>query len=173
MVAVAKARPGEERIAALREAVAAGERSLGEEFFEENRGHFWGITGTRPYMRALSGLAEELLEAGHLEEAIAVYERILELNPNDNQGCRDPLLGACLQAGDLKRAARLQKKYGGDYEAIFQWGLVLQRFMTDDESGALYLPPVEKAPHGAEVELRLGPCRSRRFSALLASWRLE
>lgn len=38
-------------------AMRAGERKLGEEFFEENRGHFWGIFETRGYMRARFGYA--------------------------------------------------------------------------------------------------------------------
>src|SRR4051794_41178705 len=44
----------------IRAAVQTGERVLGKDFFEENRGHFWLIHETRPYMRALSELATAL-----------------------------------------------------------------------------------------------------------------
>src|SRR5262249_29892832 len=36
--------------------VAAGERALGPEAFEQEAGHFWGLLQTRPYMRARLGL---------------------------------------------------------------------------------------------------------------------
>ena len=40
------------RVAMLQQAVKVGEKHLGREFFEENKGHFWGLIETRPYMRA-------------------------------------------------------------------------------------------------------------------------
>jgi hypothetical protein len=46
------ARSLEEAIAGMQKAVAAGERSLGAAFFAENKGSFWGMLETRPYMRA-------------------------------------------------------------------------------------------------------------------------
>ncbi|SDF03274.1 hypothetical protein [Rhodospira trueperi] len=49
-----------EKRAVLEKAVAAGEQAvrhvLGEEAFEEEEGHFWGILETRPYMRARAAL---------------------------------------------------------------------------------------------------------------------
>ena len=41
-----------------------------------------------------------------------------------------------LRVGDLKGAARLQKKYKSDYDATFHWGLVLQNLMAGDEAAA-------------------------------------
>lgn len=41
--------------------VEAGRRALGEAFFKEHTGHFWGMHETRPFMRALVGKAEESL----------------------------------------------------------------------------------------------------------------
>ncbi len=31
--------------------VAAGERALGKKAFKQDKGHFWGVLETRPYMR--------------------------------------------------------------------------------------------------------------------------
>ena len=73
-------------------AVAAGARALGEEFFEENVGHFWGLLETRPYMRARAGLAELLWDAGEREAAVDHYRELLRLNPGDNQGIRQILV---------------------------------------------------------------------------------
>lgn len=123
-------------IAGLQQAVAAGERSLGSKFIEENRGHFWGLIETRPYMRAMEQLAGQLFAEGLNLDAIHIYERMLELNPNDNQGIRDQLLGAYLCADDLQGAGKLLKRFKGDAGATFAWGSVLERFLAGDPTGA-------------------------------------
>ena len=125
-----------EFIAALERAVQTGERSLGTSFFKENKGHFWGVLETRPYMRARQLLAEALYEDGQVSKAIKHYEALLELNPNDNQGIRDLLLGAYLAADNLKRAQQLLQEYGDDATAIFAWGRTLERILSADFTGA-------------------------------------
>ncbi|HUB00506.1 MAG TPA: hypothetical protein VMA34_19400 [Terracidiphilus sp.] len=130
------ARTMREAIEGLQKAVAAGERSLGEKFIRENKGHFWMLLDTRPYMRALQSLGEAYRSAGVNLDAIKIYEKMLELNPNDNQGVRDPLLGLYLETGDLKGAAGVLKKYKEDASANFAWARVLERFMAGDRDGA-------------------------------------
>jgi len=125
-----------EAIALLTQAVEAGERSLGANFFEENKGHFWGILETRPYMRARHELAGLLRSAGRLSESIRHIEAILELNPNDNQGVRDDLLGCYLSTGNLEGARRLLKRYEEDCSAVFGWGRVLERYLSGDIKAA-------------------------------------
>ena len=84
-----------EALAFYRQSAAAAERVLGEQVFAEDEGHFWGLIETRPYMRAQLGIADCLVEAGQFAEAAAVLQRMLALNPSDNQGVRY-LLMACL-----------------------------------------------------------------------------
>lgn len=148
------ARTPREMIEGLQRAVAAGERSLGAKFIRENKGHFWLLLETRPYMRAMAQLASLLRGQGIALDAARIYERMLELNPNDNQGVRDPLLGLYLQAGDLKGATGLLKKYKQDGSANFAWARVLERFLSGDrDSAAAALKKARKAnPH---VELYL------------------
>lgn len=117
-------------------AVAAGERSLGRDFFEEHHGAFWGIIETRPYMRARFALARELLEAGFVEEAIGHMETMLELNPQDNQGVRDSLLPEYFLVEDLEGARRLLDRFENDASAIHMWGRVLERYLSGDIDGA-------------------------------------
>ncbi len=126
----------DERIELTMRAVEAGERSLGEEFFKENRGRFWGIVETRPYMRVKQGLADLLWEAGREDEAIRHYEEMLELNPNDNQGNRHTLVGFYLAAGDLEGARRLFDQFSDDASAAFAWARVIERFVAGDGKGA-------------------------------------
>lgn len=113
-----------EFIAEMRAAVETGERSLGEKEFLDARGHFWGILETRPYMRARRELALALLGAGQLRESAAEFAAMLELNPNDNQGVRDYLLGVYLALNDLDGAATLYGQYPEDDSAAFAWGRV-------------------------------------------------
>ena len=120
----------------LQKAVAAGERSLGAKFIRENKGYFWGLIETRPYMRALAQLAGLLRGVGLNADAIKNYEKILELNPNDNQGVRDPLVGLYLATGNLDGARKLLKAYEEDGSANFVWARVLYLFLAGDKPGA-------------------------------------
>lgn len=136
LLAEMNANTPEELMAALEKAVAAGERSLGPQFFAENKGCFWGIVETRPYMRARFDLGHLLMSAGCLEEAIRHFEGLLELNPNDNQGVRDFLLGCYLSVKHLAGAQRLLQDYKNDASAVFAWGQTLERFLSGDSPGA-------------------------------------
>ena len=130
------ARTPREMIEGLQKAVAAGERSLGEKFMKENTGHFWMLLDTRPYMRAMEELGRALAGQGIYLDAIRIYERMLELNPNDNQGVRDPLLGLYLAVSDLAGAGKLLKKYKNESLANFAWGRVLERFLAGEKAAA-------------------------------------
>ena len=99
--------------------VAAGERALGQEFFESEAGNFWGILETRPYMRARFGLAQCLNDSGQIEEAAQHYRELLRLNPNDNQGARDLLLVCLLDLNENDEAEQLLKKYEADKNMAF------------------------------------------------------
>ena len=116
--------------------VESGERALGERFFKENAGDFWGILETRPYMRARAFLAQCLAEAGRRDEAVEHYEALLALNPDDNQGLRYCLMGLYLEAGRLDGAAALFEQFEDEGSAMFAWARVLERHMAGDESGA-------------------------------------
>jgi tetratricopeptide (TPR) repeat protein len=87
--------------------VAAGERALGPLVFQEQAGHFWGLLETRPYMRAREGLAHVLWLMARQEEAVSHLEELLRLNPNDNQGVRDPLASWLLCLDRDEELARL------------------------------------------------------------------
>ncbi|PTQ57502.1 MAG: hypothetical protein BSOLF_1380 [Candidatus Carbobacillus altaicus] len=104
--------------------VQAGERDLGPEFFREKRGEFWGWIETRPYMRALAGYAETLYYMGRPEEAIKTYEAMLDLNPNDNQGVRYPLITAYLELEQYAKANRLLQRYIED-SAFYHFNRIL------------------------------------------------
>jgi tetratricopeptide (TPR) repeat protein len=128
----------EEEIQALRNIVAAAEKGLGPKVFKQYAGGFWGFIETRPYMRARQRLALCLRAAGRLEEAIAEFVAMLKLNPHDNQGVRYSLLPWWLGLGRLEEARKLMTDYPGefDFNAMFAWGCVLERFLSADLPGA-------------------------------------
>lgn len=136
VLAQVEARTPEEAFELYRKAMEVGEHSLGQAFFEEHKGHFWGMLETRPYMRARQGLAECLWRLGREEEAITHYEALLELNPNDNQGIRDVLLGCYLTQGNDAGTARLYEQYPDDGMASFVWTKVLVEFRRGNLNAA-------------------------------------
>lgn len=85
------------KLALLEQAVAAGYRAIGPESFVEyeREGAFWGMIETRPYMRAASQWAELVWVMGNRRGAITEFQRLLKLNPGDNQGLRY-MLAFCL-----------------------------------------------------------------------------
>ncbi|WP_071394199.1 tetratricopeptide repeat protein [Bacillus tuaregi] len=115
----------------LLKAVEAGEKELGEDFFKENAGHFWGIFHTRPYMRAKYDYAEFLHSEGRLTEAIQHYEELLELNPNDNQGVRYELFTVLVEKGLLDQAAVLLNTYKEEMTANGAYNRVLLEFLQN------------------------------------------
>ncbi len=95
------------------QAVNAGRQALGKDFFKRNKGHFWGMTESRPYMRALGGLQESSWNLGKYDEAIHICRDMLRLNPNDNQGMRYVLIRYLIK---LSRHDELEKfMEGGSY----------------------------------------------------------
>ncbi|OIW23227.1 hypothetical protein CONLIGDRAFT_693786 [Coniochaeta ligniaria NRRL 30616] len=80
-------------------------------------GRFWGIAGTRDYMRARFAAADALLRidtAAAVEKALGHFTAMLQLNRSDNLGVRDII--PCL----LLRLGREQKCY----DFLKWWGLV-------------------------------------------------
>ena len=85
--------------------------AIGADRFAALRGEFWGHLETRPYMRARLGLAQALRDLGRVDEAVAHYRALLELNPGDNQGVRYVLLATLLQRGMNDEAGALLSEH--------------------------------------------------------------
>lgn len=107
-----------------REAIAAGERSLGAKAFREMEGEFWGWAETRPYMRARQGLGLALWRRGDVAAAAGEFFDMLRLNPNDNQGIRYILVTILLELGRLDDAAALLDRYDDD-SAVWAYSAAL------------------------------------------------
>ncbi|MBI2939661.1 MAG: hypothetical protein HYY04_04415 [Chloroflexi bacterium] len=137
LLAEEAARSVAEALKLYAQGVAAGERALGPQAFQEDVGHFWGIVETRPYMRARAGLAQCLWATGRREEAIEHYWELLRLNPGDNQGNRHVLLNCLLRIGaDTDQVQKLLALYPDDAMADWLYGQALFAFRTEGDTPA-------------------------------------
>ena len=78
--------------ALLEKPVALGRRTFPKEFRTGDRLEWgwleWGWLENRPFLRCLCSLGLVYEQEGRLEEALAIDQEQLSLNPNDNQGVR-------------------------------------------------------------------------------------
>lgn len=122
-------------IAELDAAVQLGERALGDAFFEETAGDFWTLVRARPYLRTSKQLAEVLWTVGRRLDAVALYEELLALDPDDHLGNAALLLGYYLAMGEVQRAWDVVEQHD-DGGAVMSWAWVLLLVLTDDEDAA-------------------------------------
>ncbi len=122
------------------QALAAAERALGWERLDRAAISFWQALETRPYVRALAGLAFCLWQEGRRREAIAHWERMLWLNPNDSQGVRYALLAGLLEEGEDERVEALLKRYPGEAAASWAYGRALLAYRKGGDT-----PPAKAA----------------------------
>lgn len=134
LLAEETARTVEEARDLFAQGVAAGERALGAEFFENEAGNFWAVLESRPYMRAREGLAGCLWRLGEREGAVEHYGDMLRLNPNDNQGIRYILLGSLLEMGRDDQAGDLLRQYEDDGTAAWLYDYSLWAFRREGDS---------------------------------------
>jgi tetratricopeptide (TPR) repeat protein len=178
-----------ETLRLYQQAVAAGERALGPDAFQQNVGHFWGILETRPYMRARLGLAHSLWMSGDRDEAVQHLQDMLRLNPGDNQGVRYTLAGFLLFLDRDDDLANLLEQYSDEGSAAWAYTRALLAFRRHGDTlearqllkkakkankhVPAYLlgqkhPPVEKPPYyspGQESEAL------EYISGFLAGWK--
>lgn len=115
-------------------AIIAGEKTLGKKFLKEEKGHFWGIIETRPYMRAKANLAECLSAKKQVNKAIEIYEEMLELNPNDNQGVRYSLSTVLVGQKDLSKYETFISKTEDEDCAIWNYNNALYHFKKSGQT---------------------------------------
>ena len=124
----------EEALRLYEQGLAAGERALGQEAFQEYQGRFWGFLETRPYMRARLGLAQAQWELGRRDEAVGHYRDMLRLNPDDNQGVRYVLAACLLDLGRYEDLGRLLSDYRDDGSTEWAYTKALLAFRKEGDS---------------------------------------
>ncbi len=87
-------------------------------------------------MRACAGLADALIMQGHDDEAIQIWKRMLELNPNDNQGMRDLLMIALLRNKRHDELQEILDRYHDDCGVVHAYSTALLQFRRQSDSPA-------------------------------------
>lgn len=113
--------------------VTIGRELFGGEYLEENKGHFWGLHETRPFMRCLQAYADCLYSLGKIDESVTIMEEIIELNENDNQGTRSLLMLYLIELEENEKFEKYAKMFEGEESAFYLFNLALFAFKTKGE----------------------------------------
>jgi hypothetical protein len=114
--------------------VALGDKQFGGEYLEDNKGDFWGMHETRPYMRCLQMTAEILGLMGKSEGKIATYEKMIKLNSSDNQGVRAQLGISILEVGDLKKFKHYDQLFDFEDRTSSNFNRALAQYKSEGAS---------------------------------------
>ncbi|MFW6057048.1 MAG: hypothetical protein ACOC9B_07060, partial [Chloroflexota bacterium] len=108
----------------------------------------WLDLENRPFLRCLRGLALTLYENDEQEDALALFEECLSLNPNDNQGARSMALELLFALGRWEDGFNLTMRYPQDMmcETTYGRALALYRLRRHDLANAALSEAVEHHP---------------------------
>jgi tetratricopeptide (TPR) repeat protein len=88
----------------------------------------WGILDNRPFLRAYHGLAIAWLEDGFVKPALSIFNDILDMNPNDNQGVRALAIHCNFLLDQPEEVLVICDRYEGDSMEQVLYGRVLALF---------------------------------------------
>jgi len=114
--------------------ISIGRKKFGAKYFKENKGHFWLLHETRPFMRCMHLHANCLYELNKIQESIEVFEEMIELNPNDNQGIRDQLLLYLIEVEDKSKFTKYDKQFKNDFMTFALFNRALFAFVSEGET---------------------------------------
>lgn len=117
-----------------KKAMEIGEKTLGKEAFINYEGIFWGVSKTRPFMRAKAGVADCLHAIGKIDEAIKQYQEMLKLNPNDNQGVRNLLSTFLLIEKRYNEYEQLFEEYKENSTAVWVFNYALYKYAKEGKN---------------------------------------
>lgn len=81
-------------------------------------------------MRCMQAYADCLKNMGRFHDAVSVYEEMIKLNPNDNQGVRDQLLLYLIRINEFNKFRKYDKLYKDDLGAFSSFNRALFAFKT-------------------------------------------
>ena len=131
-------------------AINVGREQIGDEY-ENLIDHFWTVLSTRPYMRALCGLANAKADCGKVDAAIADLQTLLRLNPNDNQGCRYMLAAILARLDRLNELGKLLRQFKEDSSTAWLFTCALFEFRLHGDIEATRLLLTEAAKQNSFV----------------------
>lgn len=129
--------------ACYQKAVAAGRARFAGQIaeFTPDPG-LWKVPECRPFMNACMDLAELHFIQEQTEDAVALYEELLDWNPDDNQGVRYELLRCHLSKNQWGKAEDLLDKYPDDNSCHWSYSRAFLVFCRVLEESEWTLPPI-------------------------------
>lgn len=110
------------------QSVRIGRKGFPAEFDREKDRLEWGWLENRPFLRCLHGLALVRFDNGQTEEALQLFQELLRLNPNDNQGVRAMAAEALFELEKYEEVLNLTRKYPGDMMPEILYGRAFAQF---------------------------------------------
>jgi len=134
------------------QAVRIGRKAFPQDFKLGRDRLEWGWLENRPFLRCLHGQALDRREEGEVEEALRLFQELLLLNPNDNQGVRVLAMEALFRLERLEDALKIAEHYPEDAMAETLYGRALALFKLGQlrkataalKEAVEYLPLVRK-----------------------------
>lgn len=97
----------------------------------------WSFLDNRPFLRLLASYARFLDNQGEILQAIALYEELIFINPNDHQLIRTFLATAYLKVGQPERLLELADRYRNDVNPELALGKILALYQLDEQNQAI------------------------------------
>ena len=114
--------------------ITIGKKKFGIEYIKENRGFFYTIPETIPFMDCLHFYGGTLAAMGRYKEATVIYEKILNLNVLDDMGVRHQLMLALIQTNDINKYKMYDERYIDEEHDWTLYTRVLFSFKTTGDS---------------------------------------
>ncbi len=117
-------------------AVSIGLQAIPRKFKWDNARVTWGLLENRPFMRAYHNLGLWHFHSDRYDEAIEIFQRLLSVNPGDNQGVRYLLPICWFEKNELSAILDLCCQYPNDIgpEILYSRALALARLGRDKDA---------------------------------------
>ena len=81
----------------------------------------WTFVLNRPYMRVIFHQAVWHFKKGDYQEALPLFEKLLRLNPEDNQGARLFAISIYIKLNEFAKAKALMHRYHSNSDDALKW----------------------------------------------------
>ncbi len=138
-----------------RRAVQIGMDCFPKEFSFERDKLEWSTLENRPFLRAYVSLGLRFLEENNMQEALTIFENVLHVNPDDNQGCRELATECYFALGNPEGILSICRRYVDDAMPSTLYGKVLALFQLGD---------VDKARKALKEAIKLSPLVAKELA---------
>ncbi|HOL21552.1 MAG TPA: hypothetical protein PLQ41_01690 [bacterium] len=136
------------------QAIRLGKKAFPDKFKLGRDRLEWGFLNNRPFLRCMHAYGLSLLERGNKKEALSIFEEILLLNPNDNQGVRELVVDLYFSFQQPEKVLEICRLYPDDIIPGVLYGRPLALFQLNRK---------EEATEHLEKAVKLSPLIAREL----------